>query len=170
MVSAGSTRRFESQPRSSRRSALAISALIPRESIISMAPTSCLAGINTGDIEMLRLVLRNAGTSPLAGIAALNVSALGKRAPELIVCDVDGIDVDPLELLRRLRFVLPDCMIAVYTGVMTREWARACHLAGASCLLSKNSTATQLTAGLSDAFESGCFTDPLFVSVAYGAA
>ncbi len=134
-----------------------------------MTRNSCLAGIDAGDIKKLRLVLRNSGTSPLAGIAALNVSALGKSAPELIVCDVDGIDVDPLELLRRLRFVLPDCMIAVYTGVMTSEWARACHLAGANCLLSKYSTATQLTAGLSGAFASGCFTDPLF-SVAYGAA
>jgi DNA-binding NarL/FixJ family response regulator len=131
-----------------------------------MARNSCLAGIDAGDIEMLRLVLRDSGTSASADVAALNVSALGKCAPELILCDVDGIDVDPLELLRRLRFVLPDCMIAVYTGVMKPEWARACHLAGANCLLSKNSTATQLTAGLSGAFVSGCFTDPLF-SVAY---
>jgi DNA-binding NarL/FixJ family response regulator len=131
-----------------------------------MARNSCLAGIDAGDVQMLRLVLRNSGTSAPSGVTALNVSQLGKRSPEVIVCDVDGVDVDPLELLRRLRFVVPDCMIAVYTGVMTREWARACHLAGANCLLSKDSTATQLTAGLSGALASGCYTDPRF-SVAY---
>ncbi len=129
-----------------------------------MARNSCLAGIAADDVEMLRLVLRNSGTSALAGVAALKVSEIGKCAPDLIVCDVDAIDVDPLELLRRLRFVLPDCMIAVYTGVTTREWARDCHLAGANCLLSKKSTATQLTAGLSGAIVTGCFTDPLLAS------
>jgi DNA-binding NarL/FixJ family response regulator len=127
-----------------------------------MARISCLAGIGAGDIEMLRLVLLDLGASAPADVAALNVSALGRCAPEVIVCDVDRVELDSLEFLRRLRFVLPDCMIAVYTGVMTREWARACHFAGANCFLSKHSTAPQLTAGLRGAFEFGCFTDALF--------
>ena len=55
-------------------------------------------------------------------------------------------------VLRQLRFVLPDCIIAAYTGVMLRSWARNCHLAGANCLLAKDSSNEQLSEGLRAAF------------------
>lgn len=113
---------------------------------------------------MLSAVLREAGPSPFVTIVPLDVTKLGRRAPELILCDIDAIEVDPLEMLRRLRFVLPDCTIAVYTNVMTRERARNCHLAGANCLLAKASTPSQLSAGLSEALSTGCFTDPNFTA------
>jgi len=67
-------------------------------------------------------------------------------------------------LLRRIRFVLPECVIAVYTGVMDRTWTRACHLAGANCLLSKDSSERDLAAGLRGALASGCYTDPRFAA------
>ena len=134
-----------------------------------MARSCCLAGIDSGDVELLRAALHTSGAVTRAAIAPLDVTELGTRDPELILCDVDGLAVDPLEMLRRLRFVLPDCIIAVYTGVITREQARACHLAGANCLLSKDSTVQELALGLRGALSSGCFTDPRF-TVAYGSA
>jgi DNA-binding NarL/FixJ family response regulator len=109
-------------------------------------------------------VLKAAGEHPLATLTRLDVAELRRLAPNVLVCDVDGIAVDPLELLRQIRFVLPDCLVAVYTGVMKRTWGVACHFAGANCLLSKDSTMHQLASGLRSAIRSGCFTDPRFAA------
>ena len=114
---------------------------------------------------MFSAVFKAAGAPALATLARLDVTELGRLAPDLLVCDVDELDVDPLEMLRRIRFVLPDCMIAVYTGVMKRTWGRACHLAGANCLLSKDSDERDLSEGLRGALQSGCYTDPRFASI-----
>jgi DNA-binding NarL/FixJ family response regulator len=86
----------------------------------------------------------------------------GKIAPDLLVCDIDALDVDPLEFLRRVRFVLPQCTIAVYAGVMESAWAVRCHLAGANCLLSKDSDERSISSGLRNAISIGCYTDPRF--------
>jgi DNA-binding NarL/FixJ family response regulator len=115
-------------------------------------------------IPMFSAVFKAAGVPALATIARLNVAELGLLAPGLIVCDVDGIDVDPLELLRRLRFVLPLCVIAVYTSSKKRDWGLSCHLAGANCMLSKGSTEHHLAVGLRAALRSGCYTDPSFAA------
>ena len=67
-------------------------------------------------------------------------------------------------MLRRIRFVLPDCMIAVYTGVMKRTWSRACHLAGGNLSASKDSDERDLSEGLRGALQSGCYYDPRFAA------
>ena len=113
---------------------------------------------------MFSAVLKATGEAPLATLARLDVPELGKLAPDLLVCDVDSIEADPLELLRQIRFVLPDCLIAVYTGDMERTWGLACHLAGANCLLAKDSDERRLTRGLRGALKSGCYTDPRFAA------
>jgi DNA-binding NarL/FixJ family response regulator len=129
-----------------------------------MARTCCLAGIDSSMVPLLSNVLKAAGELPLATLTRLDVAELRRVAPDLLVCDVDGIAVDPLELLRQVRFVLPDSLIAVYTGVMKRTWGVACHFAGANCLLSKDSTVAQLAEGLESALLSGCYTDPRFAA------
>jgi DNA-binding NarL/FixJ family response regulator len=128
-----------------------------------MDRTSCLAGIESGMVPVFRSIFVELGApcSPL--LAGLDVATLGRIAPELLVCDIDQPDVDRLELLRQIRFVLPDCIIAAYTGLMQRSWGRACHLAGANCLLAKDSSTERLSEGLHAAFLSGCYTDPRFV-------
>jgi len=123
-----------------------------------------LAGIDPDKISMFSAALRAAGAPALATIGLLDVTALGALSPDLLVCDVDGMDVDPLEFLRRLRFVLPDCLIAVYTGTLRGGWSLACHLAGANCLLSKDAPEAELSEGLRDAIASGCYTDPRFAA------
>jgi len=125
-----------------------------------MARVCCLAAIDPKDIVLLSAALKGAGESGLTVAAHLDVVELAKLAPDLLIADVDGQEVDSLELLRQLRFVLPDCVIVVYTGAVSRSWGRACHLAGASCVLSKQSRKRLLVSGLQHAIENGCFTDP----------
>jgi DNA-binding NarL/FixJ family response regulator len=122
----------------------------------------CLAGIDRRMVPMFGAVFTAAGVPAAADLARLDVAELRKLGPDLLVCDIDGLEIDSLELLRQIRFVLPDALIAVYTGDMKRTWGVACHLAGANCLLSKESSERDLTAGVRDAMWSGCYTDPRF--------
>ena len=67
-------------------------------------------------------------------------------------------------MLRQLRFVLPGCLIAVYTGRLQNSWALSCHLAGASAVILKDSKIDRLTSGLRVMLNSGCYTDPRFAA------
>jgi len=129
-----------------------------------MARTCALAGIDGSMVAMFSDVLKAAGELPLTTLARLDVAELRRLAPDLLVCDIDAVAVDAVELVRRIRFVIPDCLIAVYTGDMRRTWGLACHLAGANCLLSKDSDREQLADGLRSALQSGCYTDPRFAA------
>jgi DNA-binding NarL/FixJ family response regulator len=124
--------------------------------------TSCLARIDPGAVELLTASLAAVSHPQPAVVDRLGVTELGLLAPSVLVIDVDGLDVDPLEMLRMLRFVLPSCMIAVYTKVLEEPWALACHMAGANCLLSKASDVTQIADGIRGSLRRGCFTDPSF--------
>jgi DNA-binding NarL/FixJ family response regulator len=123
---------------------------------------SCIAGNRASRIPLLTASLASSGYPDPVICPRINVTELGRSAPDLLVLDVDDIEVDPLELIRRTRFVLPGCTIVVYSGLLRQSWAKSCHLAGANCVLSKWSNAAQLVAGLSQALSSGSFTDPMF--------
>jgi DNA-binding NarL/FixJ family response regulator len=129
-----------------------------------MIRACCFAGIEDSKVSTFSAVLKAAGTPGLATVSQLDVAELGRLRPDLLVCDVDALDVDPLELLRRIRFVLPNCIIAVYTDKQTFAWSRACHLAGVNCVLAKSSDERRLTQGLQIALRSGCYTDPGFAA------
>jgi DNA-binding NarL/FixJ family response regulator len=120
----------------------------------------CLAGIAPREVPLLATVLTFAGLSIPGVIARLEVPELSRLNPGILIADVDRLDVDPFELLRQIRFVLPECIIVIYTSTGEASWARECHLAGANCLLSKDSNRAQLVSGLRSAIKSGCFTDP----------
>jgi DNA-binding NarL/FixJ family response regulator len=128
-----------------------------------MARKCCLA-VDPKDIPLLGAVLKGSGEPDLAIVTQLDVAALGKLAPDVLVADIDRLEIDPLEMLRQLRFVLPECLIVVYSGITKPSWGRACHLAGASCLLSKEAHEKQLIFGLQLAVRTGCFTDPRFAA------
>jgi len=125
---------------------------------------SYLAGNRTACIPLLIASLASSGFMHPVIAAGINVTDLGRAAPDLLVLDIDDLGTDPLELLRMTRFVLRTCIIAVYTGTLLESWALSCHLAGANCMLSKSSDETQIAAGLRQAMASGCFTDPSFVA------
>ncbi len=122
-----------------------------------------LAGIDPGNRPLLEAALQNAGEAEHAVIAPLDIRALGKLHPNLVIGDLDGVATDPLEFLRQLRFVLPNCTIAVYSADLHRAWGVALHLAGANGILAKTSTGAELYTGVHDAVTSGCYTDPRFV-------
>ncbi len=130
-----------------------------------MARISCLAGIDSGMLATFDAVLRSADVPTPAVRARLAITDVSKLRPALLVCDLDGLAVDALELLRQLRFVLPACIIAVYSGATRSGWSLDCHLAGANGLLAKQSTRAELVTGVRDTWRSGCFTDPRFAAV-----
>jgi DNA-binding NarL/FixJ family response regulator len=129
-----------------------------------MARICCLAGVDPKDIPLLAAALRGAGEPDLTIAARLDVAALRQVAPDVLIADIDGLEVDRLEMLRQLRFVLPECIIVIYTDQTESSWGRACHLAGANCLLSKEAHESQLKTGLRSAIRTGCFTDPRFAA------
>jgi DNA-binding NarL/FixJ family response regulator len=111
---------------------------------------------------MLGTALQTAGAVVPPVIARLIVSELGKILPAILICDVDALATDPLEMIRQLRFVLPECLITIFTTSVSGSWALSCHLAGANCILSSESNERQITFGLRRVLQSGCFTDPRF--------
>ncbi len=119
-----------------------------------------LAGIDPSLVSTFIAVLRGAGVFTSPTVVNLRVLELGKLRPDLLICDVDNLEVDALELLRRIRFVLPDCIIAVYTGTGERTWGLACHVSGVNCVLSKSTGEAALAQGIRSALLSGCYTDP----------
>jgi DNA-binding NarL/FixJ family response regulator len=129
-----------------------------------MARVCCLAGAAPQDIALLTSALKAAGEPGAAIVARLDVAGLRKLAPAVLVADIDRLDVDPLEMLRQIRFVLSDCVIIVYTAIADPAWGLACHLAGAGGLLSKASRESELALGLRQAIRTGCFTDPRCVA------
>jgi DNA-binding NarL/FixJ family response regulator len=125
-----------------------------------MPRTCCLAGLSAGDALLFTEVLKKAG-APMGVVAArVNVPEIGKLAPAVLVCDLDALTTDPLEMLRQLRFVLADCVVIVYTTSDRREFGLEAHKAGANGVLSKESTIDELARGLRASLRSGCFTDP----------
>ena len=125
---------------------------------------SYLAGNQTSCIPLLTAALLASGFASPAIAERINVTELGLAAPRIVVLDVDDLDIDPFELMRMIRFVLPLCLIAVYSGTLKQSWALSCHLAGANCVLSKTSNEAEPAAGLREGLTSGCFTDPSFVA------
>jgi DNA-binding NarL/FixJ family response regulator len=129
-----------------------------------MVRSCCLAGIEGDKVAILSAALRSAGAPLLSSVESLSVTRLGQLRPDLCICDLDGAEGDPLETLRQIRFVLPGCLLGVYTADSARSWVVACHLAGANALISKDSTEAQIARGLRGVMASGCFTDPRFAA------
>jgi DNA-binding NarL/FixJ family response regulator len=123
---------------------------------------SCLAGIDSAELPGLISSLMLVGSTEPVTLPEIDVAAIGKLEPDIVVMNVDQLLLDPLESIRMTRFVLQSSVIAVFTGKLEHSWGRACHLAGANCLLSKRGSADQTALGLLHAMRSGCFTDPSF--------
>ncbi len=115
-------------------------------------------------MPLLRAALKRTGDPFVSILDRLDIGEARRSAPQLLIADIDQAEVDALELLRQFRFVLPWCIIAVYTAKVGAGWALGCHLAGASCVLSQSSTETEIVDGLAHAIKNGCFTDPRFAA------
>jgi DNA-binding NarL/FixJ family response regulator len=129
-----------------------------------MARTCCLAGVRQSDVARLSAVVLKSGALAPTWMARINVAKLRTLQPGIVVCDIDEGNADALETLRQIRFVLPDCIITIYSGRLERSWAVACHLAGANGVFFRESTQAELVRGIRGALKSGCFTDPRFAA------
>jgi DNA-binding NarL/FixJ family response regulator len=125
-----------------------------------MGRSTCLADIDDAQVALFRVVVKHAKAPSLVVVARLDVPALGDLAPAVLIGDLDRLPIDPLEVLRQLRFVLPTCIIVVVTRSHKRAFSLACHLAGASGVLSKTSSEAELVVGLRTSIRTGSFTDP----------
>jgi len=130
-----------------------------------VAQTACLAGIDREHTPTVLTALTKAAPHMRAEIARLDVAELRALVPALLICDIDAAPTDPLEMLRQVRFVVPTCVISVYTETAELPWALACHLAGASGIFLQRSTVNELVAALRATLRGGCFTDPRFAAV-----
>ena len=65
----------------------------------AMARICCLAAIDPDHVPLLSAALRNAGESAVTIVVRLDVAELSKRAPDVLVADVDRLVVDPLEMI-----------------------------------------------------------------------
>jgi CheY-like chemotaxis protein len=126
----------------------------------TMIRTTYIANITFTAVESLTAALTKARSPKPIAIGRVNVAELGALRPSLLICDIDSVAFDPLETLRQLRFVLPDCIIIVYTSETKRAWGIACHSAGANGILATTSSVDDLAAGIRSTMRSGCFTDP----------
>jgi DNA-binding NarL/FixJ family response regulator len=126
----------------------------------------CLIGVEPIEVTRLTAALADAVSGVKISVAFLDIGVLSALAPEFVLVDIDSASSDPIEALRQLRFVLPNCIMFVYTRSEDAAIVRACHSAGANCLLSKRSSEHELTAGMRHAIWSGCFTDPHFIASA----
>lgn len=129
-----------------------------------MDSTCCLVAVAAEDIPRLSAALTGALGHAEMTVALLDVPVLNALAPDVLVIDIDRLDTDPIESLRRLRFVLADCVIVAFTDSTRPSFMRKYHNAGANCLISKSSDERQIAAGLREALRSGCFTDPPLVA------
>ncbi len=114
-----------------------------------------------GTEDLFKEILTRCGFDDPQNFDRLAVSDIAHHAPRAMMIDLDHLLTDRLECVRQLRFVLPDCPIAVVSSDLQRDWAAQCHLAGASGVLSRSGVSRML-AGLRQAVRSGCYTDSSF--------
>lgn len=124
--------------------------------------SSVIAGIDPAATPLLLAALLVIGSADPAIVATIDIKAIGSLEPDILVLDVDAIESDPLETIRMVRFVVRAGVVAIFTGKLERSWGRACHLAGANCVLSKQASEDRTAIGLLHGMRSGCFTDPAF--------
>jgi DNA-binding NarL/FixJ family response regulator len=129
---------------------------------------SAVLSYNTDVATLFTDVLVQSGYERPQCSAELGVAKLGTYRPRVLMIDFDHVHGDKLESIRRIRFVLPECAIAVVSSNFSRGWARKCHMAGANGVLPAGHTVDRLVKGLHHAVNTGCFTDSAFTSAANG--
>jgi DNA-binding NarL/FixJ family response regulator len=129
-----------------------------------MARACCLAAVAPESLPALATALAALAFADTT-VTNFDIALLCSLDPEVLVIDVDQLSIDPLEALRQLRFMLPDCIIIAYTAGFQHSIVRGCHNAGANAVLSKASGPAQLVSGLRDVLATNCFTDPLFTAL-----
>lgn len=131
-----------------------------------MNTRTAIVAHETSTAEFMSELLLQGGYDQPKHSQDLSVTEQSKYAPNLLLIDFDHLlrANDPIESIRQLRFVLPECTIAVLSSTLRRSWAAQCHLAGATCLLAASSKRERMLAGIRHAVQNGCYTDPGFTT------
>jgi DNA-binding NarL/FixJ family response regulator len=120
---------------------------------------SAILSCNATAADLLSDVLLQAGYDRPQRSEDLGVAKLARYAPRVLMIDLDHLRSDKLESIRQLRFVLPNCVIAVISSNSERSWTRQCHMAGANGVLCSGGDTRRVLAGLRRAVQTGCYTD-----------
>jgi DNA-binding NarL/FixJ family response regulator len=110
-------------------------------------------------VPYLSDVLAKAELNVVRVATTLDVDDIRATRPEALFVDTDFLDIDPADAVSAMRAVLPRAFICAYTdGAGAR--ADRLRFAGANCVVSKRSGASEITDALRTARTRGSFTDP----------
>ena len=110
-------------------------------------------------VPYLSDVLAGAELRVVRVATTLDADDIRDSRPEALFLDTDFLDVDPADAVSAMRALLPRAFICAYTdGAGAR--ADRLRFAGANCVVSKRSGATEITDALRTARTRGSFTDP----------
>lgn len=110
-------------------------------------------------VPALEEVFSDVGLSLLAVSSDVDLHALLEAQPDVVFVDVDYVSEEPLRLINLLRTLVPNGIICVYASERSTQWAKACHLAGATAVFSKNARRGEIIGGMRDAMHRRTFTD-----------
>jgi DNA-binding NarL/FixJ family response regulator len=81
--------------------------------------------------------LSEMGFAVTATLATASPDAIGRNEPEAVLIDVDYLEMEPPLAVERLRSILPDAALCVYTRSLDTDVHAACVAAGANVIISK---------------------------------
>jgi len=110
-------------------------------------------------VPTLEEVFRDVGLSLLAVSGDVDLHQLLEAQPDVVFVDADYVSEEPLRLVNLLRTLVPNGIICVYTSERSAGWAKACHLAGATAVFSKNARRNEIISGMRDALLHHTYTD-----------
>lgn len=111
-------------------------------------------------IAYLTDVLARADMDVVRIATAFDLGDIERTQPSAVFLDTDFLDGEPVAAVEMVHGALPAAPIFAYVGDTTRGFVEQLTAAGASCILSKNSSPTEVVQGIRDALASGRFIDP----------
>ena len=111
-------------------------------------------------VDHLRRVLAEVDMDVTGVSAQLDVKAIVAADPELVFLDADFGSDDPRSAVAAVRKAVRNAIICVVTQRRRKALGASCLRAGASCVLSKESTDAEVVEALRFALAGGAYADP----------
>lgn len=120
-------------------------------------------------ISYLSDVLARADMDVVRIATAFDLDDIERAHPGAVFVDTDFLDAEPVSVVETLRGALPAALIFAYVGDQTHHFGELLDAAGATGVLSKHSSATEVVNGIRDAVANGRFLDPRLTEPVEGA-
>lgn len=111
-----------------------------------MATICCLVGASSEGVFHLVTAFATVAPEMEINVALFDVEMLEALSPQIIVIDTDSMKSEPLEALRQLRAVLPQCVLLAFAT--SADAASNFQRAGATAIILKSSTDAEVEAAL----------------------